>query len=188
MVVDRWWLLVGWGVALAGCTPERVPPPCCTSVEGCANEVSLIEVGSTVRYKVRFVGTGPRTEVETLMRIRASEFEGSEGVEAFTPDAIQAFSAVDCSPFSDDADLGWVYNPQSALNEIARFELEAIEVPFDVQCELELSVARPGGPERTEGQPPITTQLVWGASLELTPPSFDGEERHRARVDIDRLD
>ena len=172
MAMGRWSLCIVLGVA---CTPERVPSPeFGREAFGAASEVSQLEVGDTARYAVRFIGTGERGDREADMTMRVSEVEA--------PIDAEVSAAVDCDPH--DGDLGWVWNPQSAVQDLARFEVEAAPVPFEIRCTVELVV--PSAPQRA-GEDPIVVSVAWEATLELTAhPPFEGDLN--ARVDIDPLE
>lgn len=172
MALRRWLLCVGVGV---GCTPERVPPPGFgPEVFGVASEVSQVEVGDTARYEVRFIGTGERGDQHAVMGMRVSEVEA--------PIDTEVAAAVDCDPHNGD--LGWVWNPQSAVQDLAHFEVEAAPVPFDIRCTIDLVV--PSAPQRA-GDDPVVVNVAWEATLELVVDGrFEGDLN--ARVDIDSID
>lgn len=172
MAVGRWLSCILFGVA---CTPQRVPSPeVGREAFGAASEVSQLEVGDTARYAVRFIGTGERGDREAAVTIRVLEVEA--------PIDTEVSAAVDCDPH--DGDLGWVWNPQSAVHDLARFEVEAAPVPFEIRCIVEL--VAPGAPQRAD-EDPIEVDVAWEAVLELTAePPFEGDLN--ARVDIDWIE
>ena len=123
---------------------------------------------------MRFVGTGERGDRYAEMLIYVSEVEA--------PIETEVSASVDCGPY--DGEFGWVWNPQSAIQELARFEVERAPVPFDIRCTVEFSV--PSAPQR-DGEDTDPVIVAWEATLELVEEEpLEGELN--ARVDIDAVE